>query len=311
MKIKRKTRNINKYLRHIKQGEPYFLGLPVEINHFEMLEKLGFSLPLTQGERVLPAVFFGPACRRNADGYDIVHRDQTKETAYRQSEWKWKEFRGRHDTVERSKIVEVPYKRYPRTYITPYAIELETKQSEAGELLVVAGPFINGESDTDKATNTANVFIELFKESLVFNQALAIWNKVPLHRLNWELLPPGENPWESAKTRLKKIIQQTDKGNQPVIQKRYDAIGLHDPEFVAEGKGGFNGYVVFGFPSSGFCILESNSVNNATYVLNDGDWESVSRLTKAEILNAKAHKARLVHRENWFKELNSFIGSSS
>ncbi len=310
MRINRKTRNIAKYLRHIKQGKSYFLGLPIEEVHFDILQRLGFNLPPTQGERVLPDGIFGAASHKNAYGFEIVHREQPKETAYRLMEWKWKEFRGRYDSVERSKIVEVPYKRYPRTQFAPYAIELEIKQSKAGELLIVAGPFINDNSDIDKATNTANMFIELFKETLVFDESLATWSKVPVRRLNWELLPPGKNPWESAKSGLKKIVERADKGNQPVIQKRFDAIGIYKPEFIAEGKGGFNGYVVFGFPSNGFCILESNSVNNATYVLNDGNWESVSQLSKAEILNARTHKSRLIHRENWFKELSSFIGSS-
>lgn len=310
MGINHKIRDIAKYLRHIKLGKPYYLGLPIEEKHFEILEKLGFSLPPIQGERILPAGIFGSASLKNADGYEVVHRDQQKETAYRQAEWKWKEFRGRYDQVERSKIVEVPYLRYPRTQVPPFAIELEVMESKSGGLLIIAGPFIHQHSDVAKATNTANMFIELFNESLVFDEALALWNKAPLRRLNWELLPPGKNPWESAQAGLKKIVERADKGNQPVIQKRFEAIGLYDPEFVAEGKAGFDGYVVFGFPSNGFCILESNSVNNATYVLNDGNWESVSQLSKAEILNVQAHRSRLIHRKNWFSELRSLLSFS-
>lgn len=278
MRINHKTRDIAKHLRYIQQGKPYYLGLPIEETYFQILEKLGFSLPPIQGERILPSGIFGSASLKNANGYQIVHRDHPKETAYRQAEWNWKEFRGRYDFVERSKIVEIPYPRYPRTQVAPYAIELEVKQSKTGEMLIVAGPFIYENSDMDKATNTANMFIELFKGLLVYDESLATWSKVPLRRLNWELLPQGNNPWKSAQIGLRKIVERVDKGNQPVIQKRFDAIGIHDPEFVAVGKAGFEGYVVFGFPSSGICILESDSVNNATYVLNNADWELVSQL---------------------------------
>ncbi|MBA4069945.1 MAG: hypothetical protein C0495_08825, partial [Acinetobacter sp.] len=184
-----------------------------------------------------------------------------------------------------------------------YGIELEIKQPEVGELLIVAGPFIKNDNEIDVATNTANMLVEIFKEAFVFNESLATWNKVPVRKLNWVLLPHGKSPWESAKAVIKQVVEKADKGNQSVIQKRYDEIGKFEPEFIAAGRGGFNGYVVFGFPSRGFCILESNSVNNATYVLNDGNWESVSQLSKAEILNSKIHKKRLTHRENWFREL--------
>jgi hypothetical protein len=33
-------------------------------------------------------------------------------------------------------------------------------------------------------------------------------------------------------------------------------------------------------------------------------WEAISQITKAEILDAKAHKARLIHTRNWFADLD-------
>lgn len=307
MRIARKIRSIEKYIRHIKRGEKYYIGLTLREANREILSSLGFHLPAIPGERVLPADIYGAATYKNAHGFEIVHRDKPKETAYRQMEWKWKEFRGRYDSIERSKIVEVPYKRYPRTQIFPYAVELEIKESESGELLIIAGPFENIDTEIDIAVNTANMFHELFQDSYVYDELLTSWKKSLLRRLNWELLPPGKNPWEASKPALKRMIELAEKGNQPVIQKRFDAIGIYAPEFVAIGREGFNDYVVFGFPSKGFCILESSSVNNATYVLNEKNWESISQLSKAEILNANSHKDRLIHRENWFSRLSTLM----
>lgn len=64
------------------------------------------------------------------------------------------------------------------------------------------------------------------------------------------------------------------------------------------GEAGFTGYFVFGFPAKKLFVLESIYSDNATYVL-DEDWEQISRLTKAEILDQGLHQERLVHRVGW------------
>lgn len=304
MKITRKIRNIAKYLSHIANKETFYIGVPASSNYLESVHNLGFSVPVASGERILPAADFGPATERNADGYMVIHRDQPMETAYRQREWTWKEFRGRYDYQEKSKIVEIPYSRYPRTHIPPYAVHLEVLQNGIGEGLIVAGPFMKEEVQYERAMNTVNMLVEIFGDCIVFNKDLFAWKKAPLRQLNWELLPPGKNPWESAKSALDKIILRAETGNQPVIRARFDAVGKYEPEFIAVGRAGFNGYVIFGFPSRGFCILESQAVNNATYVLKNETFETVSALSKAEILHANAHLARLIHRKGWFGTLD-------
>lgn len=92
------------------------------------------------------------------------------------------------------------------------------------------------------------------------------------------------------------------------IDKRHEAISAFKPKFVAVGRGGFDGYVIFGFPSKFLYILESTQVNNATYVL-DRNWEELSTMTKAELLNNNLHRERLIHRENWFAQLNQVLGA--
>jgi len=308
MRAKHKTRSISKYLTHLQPREEYWLGIVAE-HYSAALEELGFSVPLVAGERLLPPAAKGIACRRNADGDAIIHRDQPKETAFRQAEWHWKEFRGRYDTEDRSKIVDVPYQRYPRTQVPPYGEELQTRANGEGVLYVIAGPFRVGPTDEARATNTHNVFIEIFKDCLVLRPDMTAWQNTLLRQLNWELLPPGKNPWASAQPAIERVVRKAEEGNQPVIRARFEAIGHHAPEFVAVGTGGFDGYVVFGFPRLGLCILECRSVNNATYALNEDSWEAVSVLSKAEILGANAHRARLVHREGWFKSIATLLGS--
>ncbi|MCC9597422.1 MULTISPECIES: hypothetical protein [unclassified Rubrivivax] len=309
MQINRKTRNIAKYLNHLQPGELFVLGLAIHTDTLERLKELGFDLPLVPGQRLLPSASKGPASRRNAEGFDIVHRDQPMETAYRQVEWHWTQFAGRYGTEEMSKIVDVPYPRYPRTHVAPYSVELEIKVRADGQAFVVAGPFVNSEAQLAAATNTANTLREVLGAFEVLGKDLSSWVSAPVRRLHWQLLPPGKNPWESAKPALEKMVERAPVGNQGVLRARLTAVGEKKPDFVAVGIGGFEGYTVFGFVKQRLCVLECPQVNNATYVLPMESWEAVSQMTKAHILDANAHKARIVHTRSWFDALDEVFSA--
>jgi hypothetical protein len=309
MQIDRKTRNIAKYLNHLQPGEFFVLGLAIHTDTQERLKELGFDLPLVPGQRLLPSASKGPASRRNAEGFDIVHRDQPMETAYRQVEWHWTQFAGRYGTEEMSKIVDVPYQRYPRTHVAPYSVELEIKVRADGQAFVVAGPFVNSEAQLAAATNTANTLREVLGAFEALGKDLSSWVSAPVRRLHWQLLPPGKNPWESAKPLLEKMVERAPVGNQGVLRARLTAVGEKKPDFVAVGIGGFEGYTVFGFVKQRLCVLECPQVNNATYVLPMESWEAVSQMTKAQILDAKAHKARIVHTRSWFDALDEVLSA--
>ena len=163
MKIKRKTHGMSKHLTHLRPDEQFWLEQPAK-KHLEALRNLGFSIPIEVGERLLPPANSGPACRRNANGDVIVHRDRPMETAYRQAKRHWKESRGRYGSEDHSQIVDVPFKRYPRTEAPPYSVELNMRRSDDGVMHVVAGPFAFNTADDERAANTANMFIELFGE---------------------------------------------------------------------------------------------------------------------------------------------------
>lgn len=113
-------------------------------------------------------------------------------------------------------------------------------------------------------------------------------------------------PWATLRPQLDRVIDRTPSGNQPVIEKRFQAINQHEPDFVAVGRAGFSGYLIFGFPDRNLYVLESTETNNATYILRE-DWERLSTLTKAEILGAELHERRVIHRENWFAEIEGIL----
>lgn len=311
MRSTKRTRNIKRYLGHLSTGQVYYLGLPISADVKVILTELGFSNPLRAGESILPPASSGAASRRNANGIEIIHPDKPKETRYRQIEWTWTEFRGRDQRAVKTGIKDVPYLRYPRTVLPPYSIELEIRQRMDGNFFLTTGPF-HVQLDKDvRATSTANMLIETFQAFEVLDENLISWLPTNTKRLNWELLPPGRNPWANARPALNSIVSRQAMGNQPVIQARFDAVGQHSPEFVAVGLNGFSDYIVFGFPSQRICILESCQVNNATYVLNSEDWEEISQKSKVEILDARAHRTRLIHTRGWFAELADLFGDQN
>jgi len=302
---KKRIRNVEHYVKSLSIGQEIILAVPVNQTDPKILQDIGFNRNLDSGETVLPAVV-GPITEFNSNGKYTVHKDQDMETVYRQGEWSWKEFRGRDTTVEKSKIVDIPYKRYPRTFIKPPAIEISIAAHSNGEKIVIS-PSILYEKENEKILlHAINVFLEIFGYCEIRNSELESIIKAPVKKLNWDILPKGRKPWGELKPLLNELNNSVSEGNKVVIDKRFELINTHEPEFVALGRAGFSGYVVFGFPDKNLYILESNQTNNATYVFQE-DWEHLSTMTKAEILNDKLHKDRLVHKKSWFNLMNRLL----
>lgn len=136
MYIRKKLRGIEDHLKPFAPTQAFYVVFTSLEDRLADVAKVGFSTPPVAGERLLPSGDFGIASRRNADGEEIVHKDRPLETHYRQREWTWKQFRGRYDHEERTKIVDVPYKRYLK-YVTSIA-------SSTAPQLAVAELLANG-----------------------------------------------------------------------------------------------------------------------------------------------------------------------
>lgn len=302
----RRIRSIARRLGPIAEGQRIMIGLN-ELDRFDdKLRCIGFTPESADGDTLLPPVLFGPVSRYNAEGRDIVHRDQPMETAYRQVEWHWKEFHGPYDRVERSDIVDVPYQRYPRTFDPPPSVEMTITSDAKGNRLVVTPELVFEPANHSRIKHAVNLFLEIFGECNVMDRNLQSVYHAPVRRLHWRVLPEGRMPWASLSRALDPIVQRQPDGNQPVIRHRLQAVNAHKPEFVAVGQGGFDGYVIFAFPDLNMYILECVHYGNATYVFND-DWERLSQMTKAEILDNSLQQDRLIHRENWRQHLDALF----
>lgn len=295
--MQKRIRNLDRHLPGIAPGRRLVLAVPTDAVPPERLHRIGFSSPPQGGEQILPPAL-GPISRANAEGWIIRHTDRPKETCYRQAEWHYNEWHG-NTKVPVSKIVDIPYERYQRTHLPPPGIELLVIPLPSGQLAVAIPPTIElSKGDPKKLLHCINLMLELFGVCHVFGPELIPVGGIPVTSLNWRVLPSGAMPWPKLRPHLKRVIENQKQGAQPVIEHRLAAINSHKPTFAAVGHGGFTGYVIFGFPEKNLYVLECTRYGNATYVL-ESQWEALSKLTKAEILNQDLHKARLIHQAKW------------
>ena len=302
---KKRIRQVRQHLGFVPVGTRLRVGVGVTPDRQALFRRIGFTAAMGEGETVLPAPDFGPISRFNADGKEVIHRDRDMETAYRVIEWSWVEWHGQ-DRVERSDLRDVPYKRYPRTLVPPPSVELSVSVLTDGSRAVVSPEVEYTPEGQANLLHVVNLFLEIFGECFVLTSALVPLVPATLRRLNWEVLPPGRWPWQKLRLQLKEIVERAPKGNQVVIEERFRVLNDYSPAFVAVGRAGFRGYVVFAFPERGLFVLESAYTGNATYVFNH-QWEVLSQLTKAEVLSEDLQEARLIHRRNWNRQVAGLI----
>ncbi len=300
----RRIRNLDRHLPVEYRNRELHIGVSELDQHAAQLRQIGFSEELAVGERVLP-VIKGPVSRFNAEGKQVVRRDMPMETAYRQVEWHWTERHGDRK-VEQSDFRDVPYKRYPRDFIPPPSLELQVGTNAQEQRVVTTSSIAYTDDYRDLLIHAINLCLELFGECEIFTEDLVPATRVPVRHLNWQVLPPGRYPWERLQQAVQPLIDRVKKGNRLVISRRLELISDAGPEFVAVGRAGFTGYLVFGFPAKNLYVLESILYGNATYVFEE-NWEELSKMTKAQILNETLQKQRIIHREGWERSVRSLI----
>lgn len=301
----RRVRSLQRRLAVVPAGTPITLAVKVTDERRSILEAIGLGARPEPGTRILPPDL-GSVSRFNAEGRLVPNKKLPMETAYRQVWWTWKLWNGE----EQGKYVDVPYQRYPREFTPPPAVELTCVATQSGELYLAVEGGVYPPSDETTLLHKVNLMLELFGEVTVLRPDLTPFAPAQVQRLNWELLPPGRHPWDTVRPALESAIERAKDGNRPFLRHRWDTIGHYEPDFIAAGQGGFNGYVVFGFERLGLYLLESAVYGNATYVVGH-DWQHLSQLTKAELLNEALHEERIVHRaDSWLTRINKLLADA-
>jgi hypothetical protein len=296
-----RLRSLKRHLDYVASGVAVVIGLTDLGDHGEDLIAAGYGSEMEAGQRLLPATN-GPVSRFNAEGGWEIHRDQPMETAYREINWEWQLWDGTWMSDTRYQ----PYLRYPRTKIPAPAVELEVQRDPDGALILAANPLNFVAANQVEILHRINLCRELFGEAAVLTEGLKHYVRVETRWLNWELLPPGEMPWPQLRHHLEPLIDRMGERKGPVATRRLKLLTEEfQPNFVAVGRAGFYGYLVFGYDDA--YVMESLYYGNATYVFGK-DWEELSKLTKAEILREDRQQARIVHRESWEREVRQLLG---
>lgn len=303
---KKRIRKLNPYRALIPDTDAVYIMSPSPTQ--AQLKRAGFAEDATVGETILPSVI-GKITLFNAEGKQIVRRDQPMETAHRVVEWHWTQWHGK-EKIEKSDFRDVPYKRYPREFIEPPALEITyTQNVDDNQPSVTSAKITGWKKNEDKLVHAINLFLELFGECVVLDESKEQALPNDMRRVNWRILPEGEYPFSRIREELKPVINRNKPGNRSFVNKRLERLNSFKPEYTVLGQNGFAGYVVMAYPDRNLYVLESVIYGNATYVL-DKDWQSVSQLTKAEILHASLHKQRIVHLRSWFFKVKKLFSEN-
>lgn len=293
-----KKKRINNIYRYINKEEiDNIKQLRVKVDELsqDKVINIGFSKKLEVGEMVVPKVI-GPITYFNVYGKEIINKNEKEDRdiyrPYHIMDWHGQY----HDGIayERRKC-------YKREFINPYEMELiivgqkETKYVTNKEI----------SKDVNKLKFAMNLLLEIFGEfEIVYNEEKINYGKIK--RLNWNVLPRGKYPWEKLYPYIKNNLDNMQETKAKIAKNNIEKITQFNPKFVAIGRSGFSGYIIYGFNKENKVILESMEIDNATYVLNE-NWENISKLTKAEILKNNLHEKRIIHTKRWNEEIETVI----
>lgn len=305
MIIKKKRINRLTCLEWLEEDQKIVIALRDGMRFKEKLIELGFTDKLEEGEKILPQIV-NPTTARNAEKFYIPDKTQPKEKYYQTLWWTRHEWAGRGETREISDYVDIPRERYLQIEYEPYSVELILTYDDSGKLMVVTDLIEYKPQNQKLILNSINIFLTSFEECEILTEKLDALTPVKTIYLNWQVLPQGEYPWSKMEEDLEKISAGNSKTNQKIMLDKCQYINGFNPEFRAYGKSGFRGYVIFGFEQKNLYVLESVYPNNATYIFAE-NWQELSHLTKAQILNGGLQNARLIHKENWKEDIRILL----
>ncbi len=295
--------------KYVRQLTSYLGGLIpyTEIKFATQLDRIGNAAlvrsgfhELETGETILPSIV-GNTSRINSEGSYEVHRDQPKERRLvGRREWTREEWAGRGQTNTITEEVDIYRDCYPRTFIPPPGIELTAVEHD-GHLFAVSPTFIWQQTPDIQIIHALNLMLELFGEAEIRHDNLASFLPPQTRRVNWVLLPPGHG-MAGVTAHVQGVINRTPPSFRGPIMSRLTFLASRNPVDVYLGQGGFNAYVAYVFPRTGMTVLESVMPANATYIFR-GNWQTVSHLTKTEILAGHHHHDRIFHDADWQNRL--------
>lgn len=292
-KVKGKSvRNITQLSVIAKDKENIRLVFELTGSESEVWTRLGFEEQLAEGDYLIPSVI-GKITQFNVNGREIVRDDLPKESVSVTFWATWEDWHGYSHSGYKTR----DFDKYPREYVPAPSAELQILEIESK--YYVSTEEINlSKHNTERTLHLMNLMLECFGEFQIIDADTEQILGVKIRTLQWEIFPKGKYPWSKTQAIVKKYTNNLEPQDKALIEARLKEISGFNPDFVASGNGGFSGYFAFGFEEKKIFILESVHLDNATYIFGD-DWETLSKLTKNEIINGSADFRRIIHNDSW------------
>lgn len=294
-------RNVEKYTNSLEE-KSYNIGLKIDKNIQEKLNELGFPA-IEDGYSMLPEKINGRFSKFNIHGSHKLRRDLPKEPHSYSIMTEITDWHGNRHHVMQTRTIQ----RIAREKIPAPEVELQIVSNDKKEHFVISSYSVEiGKTDNEKIKHILNLFLEIFRQVEFFELDMNSINKPTIERLNWEILPQGELPWEDKEKYIEKVAQNAKKSQKVFLDERLKTIESENPDLRAIGINGYKGYIVYGFSEKNLYIFESAFYGNATYIFKY-EWKSISQLTKSEIINNNLVEKRLIHTSEWKEQLLSAI----
>jgi len=273
------------------------------------------NINLKDNKLFLPNDFIVPLSvgrfsKQNRDGLIIKRRNLPMETIYYTQDRTITDWHGgKHDVT-----FDMPYRRYPREKISAQKIKIRSylinKSNNNFDLGFVFDKVITKGSRKwkDDLLFLINLSLELFDEFDLIDTKTGN-SLIKIIRTNWQILPPGEYPFERIKKQIKKEIEKSKISSDRFDLKRLDFCESLFPDFRAIGTNEFRGYVIFGFKEKRIYILDNSRIGNAIYIFS-GQWQNFSKKTKKELINMMSnsqHIKRVVHNGDWQQKVKGLL----
>jgi hypothetical protein len=301
----KRVRSVQRVLRPLVPNTRFRVVVAVADLTEEILTNADFATNPRPEDTILPKPF-GTVSDYNANGRYVVRKDLPKEERYVTTvEWSWEEWAGRNQTVTRTEDRPMYRECYQRDFYPSPASEL-TVVTQNGQLLIVSKELTNTAAQENHIRHIINLFLELFGECEIRHANLQAIMPPNIRKVNWRLLPPGQYPWSRVRGHVNRMLEDKAPRYTNPIHNRLGKIASFNPDEVYVGQGGFRSYIAYIFNDKKLAILESVMMDNATYVFNL-DWEQVSQLTKAQILQDDLHLERIIHSANWNDRIDTLL----
>jgi hypothetical protein len=247
----------------------------------------------------LPPASTGRWSNWNVNGREIIRRDLPK--VYRSWTIEAPDFQGGGThPITFSREVFRKQRLYGQQIEAAVTRRDEPRDSLVGTvLLTLQAPY---DEDAEQAyLYAASLARTWFGSATAYSLDEARIPQVPDQSLNWDFLPDG------TVEEMREAIVEKFGGSAPpqeieIMIDRLEKVRSLAPERRLVGTSGLQRYIGYMFGDD-FVAFENPRVGNALYLMY-GDWESLSRLSRSQLLASREGEFdRIIHTARWFERL--------